>query len=45
MIVPLADTLRLSLFRSVEHVPVFVGLDNFRVLFTDPRWSEHFWAA
>jgi len=45
MIVPLADTLRLALYRSVEHAPVFVGLDNFRVLLADPRWSEHFWAA
>ena len=45
MIVPLADTLRFALFRSVDRVPVFVGLDNFYVLFTDARWSEHFWAA
>jgi len=45
MVVPLADTLRLSLFRSAEHAPVFVGLDNFRVLFGDSRWSLHFWAA
>jgi raffinose/stachyose/melibiose transport system permease protein len=26
-------------------VPVFVGLDNFNVLFTDSRWAEHFWLA
>ena len=45
MIVPLADTLRLSLFRSIDRVPVFIGLDNFNVLFNDARWSEHFWAA
>jgi raffinose/stachyose/melibiose transport system permease protein len=45
MIVPLADTLRLSLFRSVDRVPEFVGLDNFALLFFDPRWSEHFWQA
>jgi raffinose/stachyose/melibiose transport system permease protein len=45
MIVPLIDTLRLALFRSVDRVPVFVGLDNFVVLFTDARWSEHFWNA
>ncbi len=45
MIVPLVDTLRLSLFRSVDRVPEFVGLDNFAVLFFDPRWSEHFWQA
>ena len=45
MIVPLADTLRLSLFRSVDRVPAFVGLDNFALLFFDSRWSEHFWQA
>ena len=50
MIVPLADTLRLSLFRGAGGVgagsaPVFVGLDNFAVLLTDARWSERFWAA
>ena len=48
MIVPLADTLRLSLFRGAGgagSAPVFVGLDNFAVLLTDPRWSERFWAA
>ncbi len=45
MIVPLADTLRLALYRSVDRVPVFVGLDNFTVLFADSRWSEHFWQA
>ena len=45
MIVPLADTLRLALFRSLDGASVFVGLDNFRVLFFDPRWSEHFWSA
>jgi raffinose/stachyose/melibiose transport system permease protein len=45
MIVPLAGTLWLALFRSVGHAPAFVGLDNFRVLFTDPRWSQHFWQA
>ena len=45
MIIPLADTLRLSLFRNVEGVQAFVGLDNFRVLFFDPRWSVSFWNA
>ena len=45
MIVPLADTLRLALFRSIDHVPVFVGLKNFRVLLLDPFWSGQFWAA
>ena len=45
MIVPLIDTLRLALYRSLDGVPVFVGLDNFNVLFFDSRWSEHFWQA
>jgi len=45
MIVPLADTLRLALFHSVDRVQVYVGLDNFRVLFGDPNWSGHFWGA
>jgi raffinose/stachyose/melibiose transport system permease protein len=45
MIVPLAGTLQLSLFRAVDRVPVFVGLDNFRTLFGDPRWSAGFWNA
>jgi raffinose/stachyose/melibiose transport system permease protein len=45
MIVPLFGTLQLSLFRMVDHVPTFVGLDNFRTLFTDPRWSASFWNA
>jgi raffinose/stachyose/melibiose transport system permease protein len=41
MIVPLAETLRLSLDRG----PEFAGLDNFRTLFGDPRWSAGFWNA
>ncbi|MDW6026643.1 sugar ABC transporter permease [Mesorhizobium sp. BAC0120] len=45
MIVPLFGTLQLSLFRVVDRVPVFVGLDNFRTLFGDPRWSVNFWNA
>ncbi len=45
MIVPLIDTLRLALFRSMDGAPVFVGLGNFEVLFGDARWSERFWAA
>ena len=45
MIIPLADTLRLALYRNVEGVQAFVGLDNFRVLFFDPRWSVSFWNA
>jgi raffinose/stachyose/melibiose transport system permease protein len=45
MIVPLYGTLQLSLFNLIDRKPVFVGFDNFRVLFGDPRWSAAFWNA
>ncbi len=45
MIFPLFDTLRLALFSEVDQQRVFVGFDNFRTLFGDPRWSESFWNA
>ncbi len=45
MIFPLFNTLRLALFTEVDNVRVFVGLENFRTLFGDPRWSESFWNA
>ncbi|WP_444667714.1 carbohydrate ABC transporter permease [Cereibacter changlensis] len=45
MIIPLFATLNLSLFTLVDRVRVFAGLDNFRTLFGDPRWSETFWNA
>ncbi len=45
MIFPLFNTLRLALFTEVGQVRVFVGLDNFRTLFGDPRWSAAFWNA
>lgn len=45
MIYPLAETLRLSLFREVDNSPVFVGLANFADLFFDSRWSDQFWNA
>ncbi|MCI2397779.1 sugar ABC transporter permease [Aliiroseovarius subalbicans] len=45
MIFPLFNTLRLALFSEVDQVRVFTGLDNFRTLFGDPRWSESFWNA
>jgi raffinose/stachyose/melibiose transport system permease protein len=45
MIVPLADTLRLSLFSTQDNHHVFVGFDNFVRLFGDSRWSESFWNA
>ena len=43
MIFPLFATLRLSLFTEIDQVRVFVGLDNFRTLLGDERWSESFW--
>lgn len=45
MILPLFGTLRLSLFTSVGQEQVFIGLDNFRTLFGDERWSNSFWNA
>ena len=45
MIVPLVDTLRLALYTRVDGASVFNGVDNFRTLFGDPRWSGHFWSA
>ena len=44
MILPLFSTLNLSLFTRTEGGTAFVGLDNFRTLFGDPRWSAAFWA-
>lgn len=45
MIIPLFGTLQLALFQNVDNNQVFVGLDNFRKLFGDPRWSASFWNA
>jgi raffinose/stachyose/melibiose transport system permease protein len=45
MIIPLFQTLNLALYRSVEGAQAFVGLENFRTLFGDPRWSASFWNA
>src|SRR5215468_10227676 len=45
MIVPLYGTLQLSLFHVEDNQSSFVGLDNFRTLFGDPRWSVNFWSA
>jgi raffinose/stachyose/melibiose transport system permease protein len=45
MIFPLFNTLRLALYSEVDNVRVFAGLDNFRTLLGDPRWSESFWNA
>jgi raffinose/stachyose/melibiose transport system permease protein len=45
MIVPLAETLRLSLFTENDQIRSFIGLGNFTTLFGDPRWSQSFWNA
>ena len=45
MIFPLFGTLRLSLYTEIEQEQVFVGFDNFRLLFGDARWSDSFWNA
>ncbi len=45
MIVPLFNTLRLSLYTEIDQHRVFVGLENFRTLFLDPIWSKQFWNA
>lgn len=45
MILPLISTLKLSLYKDIDNVQVFAGLDNFRTLFGDPRWSQDFWNA
>ncbi len=45
MIFPLFSTLKLSLFKDIDQQQVFIGLDNFRTLFGDPRWSADFWNA
>lgn len=45
MVLPLADTLRLALYSKTENGTAFVGFENFRILFGDPRWSDAFWNA
>ncbi len=45
MILPLIETLRLSLYNLVDGQTVFVGLANFITLFSDPRLSASFWNA
>jgi raffinose/stachyose/melibiose transport system permease protein len=45
MIVPLFETLRLSLFGAVKNESVFVGLANFSALFFDDRYAHAFWNA
>jgi raffinose/stachyose/melibiose transport system permease protein len=41
MILPLFGTLQFSLYRDGQ----FAGLDNFRALFGEDRWSVQFWNA
>jgi raffinose/stachyose/melibiose transport system permease protein len=51
MIYPLVDSLRISLYTSVENPETnqesfeFVGLANYQRIFTDPLWSERLWGA
>lgn len=45
MIVPLAETLRLAFFRVADNRSLFVGLDNFHRLFTEPAYATQFWNA
>ncbi len=45
MIVPLFETLRLSLFSATKTGTAFVGSANFGALFFDDRWAPQFWNA
>ena len=45
MILPLFGTLQMSFFKTGNTSTAFVGLDNFRTLFGDERWSASFWNA
>ncbi|MEP3429947.1 MAG: sugar ABC transporter permease [Roseibium sp.] len=45
MIFPIFKTLYLSLYSRVDQEQIFVGLQNFAVLFGEPFWSEQFWNA
>lgn len=45
MLVPLLQTLLLALENVRDGERIFVGLDNFRTLFGDPRFSAGFWNA
>ena len=46
MVFPLFDSLRLSLFSpGGGGLGVFVGLQNYVTLLTDPLWSPRFWGA
>ena len=43
MVYPIFRTMLLALYTEVDQERIFVGLDNFRALFGDKRWSENFW--
>ena len=48
MIIPLVDSLRLGLYAPSPENPnveVFVGLDNYQTLVTEPLWSERLFGA
>ncbi len=45
MIIPLGSTLWLSFFREVDGQRIFVGMENFKALFFEDRWSVSFWNA
>lgn len=45
MVLPLVDSLRLSLFTTQGGQEVFVGLENFVRILTDARLSQRFWNA
>ena len=42
MVIPLLDSLRLSLF---DDAGAFVGMANFDTLLNDPLWADQFWNA
>ncbi len=45
MAFPLADSIRLSFFSETSGQTVFVGLENYKELFTNPVFSERYWGA
>ena len=45
MVVPLLETFRLAFFQGGSEAASFAGLDNFRLLLGDERWSGQFWNA
>ncbi len=45
MVIPIFDTMRMSLYSDVNNEQVFVGWANFKTLFGDELWAEHFWNA